>query len=152
MTFWLQSSYYEWSEQRHSSNYILYVKKYLIKINKYSNNSLSWNSIIWNSLIWTPFLPHPWRHNRYFACPGLAMLICLRQRWPKIIRDALCSHYATSNVTSQFPFALRNAPWHRKFRRARGNWGVTLRVAQWIDSASRFIFGHLWSMQFLDLG
>ena len=38
-------------------------------------------------------------------------------------------HYATRNVTPQFPLALRNASQNGTFRRARGNWGVTLRVA-----------------------
>ena len=32
----------------------------------------------------------------------------IEQRWPKVIRDALFSHYATRNVTPQFPLALQN--------------------------------------------
>ena len=62
-------------------------------------------------------------------------------------RDSLCNHYATRNVTPQFPLAFRKGPclpesWSVTLR--GGNWGVTLRVAQLLHIASRIIFGHLW--------
>ena len=52
----------------------------------------------------------------------------LLQRWPKMIRDSLYSHYATRNVISQFPLSLCKVPCRGALLRARGNWDVTLRV------------------------
>ena len=49
------------------------------------------------------------------------------------------------NVTSQYPplsVPLHDCGRHGPLRRARGNWGVTLRVAWWLHNESRVIFGH----------
>ena len=49
------------------------------------------------------------------------------QRWPKITRDALCSYYATRNVTPKFPplsVTLHDCGRHGPLRRERGNWGL----------------------------
>ena len=44
--------------------------------------------------------------------PGLmhGSTLDLDQRWSKMTRDSLYSHFATRNVTRQFPLALRKVP------------------------------------------
>ena len=96
---------HEWGEGWHEMNEWKYEMIWREWNEKYKM-LVGWNRVIkiWNSIAL-------WQWCLICNINLLDGVYCLEQMWPKMIRDALCSHYATRNVTLQLSLALRNAPW-----------------------------------------